>query len=52
MEQLFIKRAIELAKELGNAKTLEESRRQAGQLEGYLMGALEIFALAEKQNKQ
>ena len=48
MEQIFIKRAIELIKEIKEAK--EDREKKIGQLEGYLTGALEIFSLAEKQN--
>ena len=49
MEQLFIRRAIELVKEIKDAKDTEREKK-LGQLEGYLTGALEIFSLLEKQN--
>jgi len=45
IEQTFIKRAIELTKEIQKEKTNDEMRTKAHELEGYLTGALEIFAL-------
>ena len=52
MEQVFIKRAIEIVTEIIKAKTLEEKDRKSGVLEGYLTGALEVFALMDKMPKE
>ena len=49
MEQTFLKRAIELTQEIQKAETLKDMRQKAHQLEGYLTGAMEIFAVLEKK---
>ena len=51
MENEFIKRAIELAKEIEKTAKLDDSHQLASRLEGYLTGALEVFALLEKGDK-
>lgn len=43
MEQAFLKRAVELTQEIQKEKTLEDMKQKAHNLEGYLMGAIEIF---------
>jgi hypothetical protein len=45
MEQTFLKRAVELTQEIQKEKTLEKMRERAHNLEGYLTGAMEIFAV-------
>lgn len=45
MEQTFLKRAIELTKGIQLAKTLKEADDRAAHLEGFLTGAMEIFAV-------
>ena len=52
MEQVFIKRAIDLIKEAQNLKELSDIKKKLGQIEGYMTGALEIFALVEKQTEK
>jgi hypothetical protein len=52
MEQVFIKRAIELIKEAQDLKEIPEIKKKLGQIEGYMTGALEMFALAEKQTEK
>jgi len=48
MEEQFIRRAIELVKEIELISKEDEVKKKLSQLEGYLTGALEIFALASK----
>ena len=45
MEQAFLNRAVELTKEIQKEKTLEDMKQKAHNLEGYLMGAIEIFSV-------
>ena len=50
MEQTFLKRAVELTVEIQKEKTLEGMKQKAHNLEGFLTGAMEIFAvLSEKK---
>lgn len=52
MEQLFLKRAIELTQEAQKEKGLEDVKMKIHQLEGYLMGALEIFGVMQEIQKE
>lgn len=49
MEQTFLKRAVELTQEIQKEKNIEKMKERASHLEGFLTGAMEIFAvLAQK----
>jgi len=52
MEQAFLKRAVELTQLIQKEKTLEDMKQKAHNLEGYLMGAIEIFAVMSEVKPQ
>ena len=50
--QIFTIRAIELIKEAQKIRDEKELQVKLGQLEGFMTGVLEIFTLAEKDEKK
>lgn len=52
MEQAFLKRAVELTQQIQKETKLEDMKQKAHNLEGYLMGAIEIFAVMNEIKPQ
>lgn len=52
MEQAFLKRAVELTQEIQQQKNMEDMKQKAHNLEGYLMGAIEVFAVMSEIKPQ
>lgn len=52
MEQAFLKRAVELTQEIQKETKLEDMKQKAHNLEGYLMGAIEVFGVISELKPQ